>query len=111
MKDSSSNDREHPRKEICLGILFKHGVEWYPGDVKDVTVGGISFITSETFEPGAKINIFFSGSDDIGKNDVNTVVLRSRNLENCSPPKYLVAVKLGAANDKYANDVLAYLKI
>lgn len=110
MKNSSEDDRGYPRKEICLGVLFKHGMEWFPADIKDVTVGGVSFIASEKFDPGTEINIFFGDNHDIGNNDVRTVVLRCRVLESYSPPKYLVAVKLVGANEKYAQDVLAYLE-
>ena len=110
MSNSSSNDRKYPRKEICLGMLYKYGMEWFSADIKDVTIGGISFITGEKFEPGAEINVFFGDSNAIGSNDFNTVVLRSQILESYSPPKYLVAVKLTEANAKYVKDVQAYLK-
>ena len=108
--NSSAEQRRHARKEIKLGILFKYGMEWFPADIRDVTIGGISFITGENFELGTEINIFFGDSNAIGSNDFNTVVLRSKILESYLPPKYLVAVKLTEANAKYVNDVKAYLK-
>ena len=109
MSNSNSKDRKYPRKEICLGMLYKYGMEWFSADIRDVTVGGISFITSENFAPDTEINVFFGDSNAIGSNDFNTVVLRSQILESYSPPKYLVAVKLAEPNAKYVRDVEAYL--
>jgi len=111
MSNSNANDRKFPRKEIFLGMLYKYGNEWFSADVRDVTVGGMSFITSEQFAPGEEINVFFGDSNAIGSNDFNTEVLRSEVLESYSPPKYLVAVKLTEPNDKFVRDVEAFLKI
>lgn len=110
MGNSLSNDRKYPRKEIFLGMLYKYGMEWFSADIRDVTIGGISFIAGENFELGTEINVFFGDSNAIGSNDFNTEVLRSQILESYSPPKYLVAVKLTETNAKFVKDVKAYLK-
>ena len=60
MGKSSPDGREFPRKEVYQGILFKHEMEWFPADIRDVTIGGLSFITSENFEAGSKISIFLA---------------------------------------------------
>ena len=110
MENSIPNNREYPRKEICLGVLFKHGIEWLPADIRDVTVGGISFIAKENIDPGTEVIIIFGDSDVIGDNDVHSVVLRHHVLESYSPPKYLMAVKLTETNAKYVQDILTFLK-
>lgn len=85
-------------------------MEWYPADIKDLTVGGVSFITNEQIQAGTQIGIYFGASQKIRTNELKTEVVRCQKLESYSPPKYLVAVKLVDTNSKYLKDVLAFIK-
>lgn len=110
MKRPLSENREHPRKDIRLGILFQGAMEWFPADINDLAVGGLSFVTAEPYQPGASIVIFFGESKEIRTNELKVEVVRCEELESYSPPKYLVAAKLTDTNVKYLKDVLAYIK-
>lgn len=110
MKFSSTDDREFPRKDIHQGVLFKQGMEWFPADIKDVTVGGISFITTEKFDPGMEISVYFGDSNAVGNNELNMEILRSQVLDSYSPPKYLVAAKLMEPNEKFMRDVRSFIE-
>ena len=110
MKRPLSQNREHPRKNIQLGIVCQGAMEWFSADIHDLAVGGLSFVTSEPCQKGASIAIYFSASKEIRTNELKVEVVRCEELESYSPTKYLVAVKVTDTNAKYLKDVLAYIK-
>jgi len=101
--------RKFPRKEIELGILFKHGMEWYPATVRDLSAQGISFHTSMEVKPGDWCHIYFSECKEIFASQLKAMVVRF--IEARSPAKNLVAVELIDASDQYLKDVQAIFQI
>jgi len=103
--------RKFPRKEIELGILFKHGMEWYPATIRDLSVQGISFNTSMAVKPGDWCHIYFNECKEIFASQLKAMVVRFDVIEACSPAKNLVAVELIDASDQYVRDVQAIFQI
>lgn len=110
MKRPLSENRENPRKEIRLGIICQGEMEWFPADIKDLAVGGVSFVSAEPFKVGATMVVFLGQSEKIRANELKVEVVRCEELESYSPAKYLVAAKLTDTNPKYLKDVLAFIK-
>ena len=102
-------NRKFPRKDIELGILFKHGMEWYPATVRDLSVQGISFNTSMAVKPGDWCHIYFNECKEIFASQLKAMVVRF--IEARSPAKNLVAVELIDASDQYVRDVQAIFQI
>jgi hypothetical protein len=103
--DSSEEKRGYPRIEIQLGILFKHGMEWFPAIISDLSERGIAFETEIDFKTGDMCHIYFSESKEISSSELKGLVVRNDDIEECSPIKYLVGVQLIDANDQYVSDV------
>ena len=110
----SSEKRRFPRKEIELGILFKHGTEWRPATIRDLSAQEISLYTSMEVKPGDWCHINFSyirESQEIKTTELKAKVMRLDVIEAYSPDKYHVAVELIDPNDQYLQDVQAIFQI
>ncbi len=106
---STREKRRFPRKEIELGILFKHGMEWRSATIRDLSEQGISFYTSMEVKPGDWCHIYFNECKEIFASQLKAMVVRF--IEAPSPAKNLVAVELIDANDQYVRDVQAIFQI
>ncbi|MGV7220438.1 MAG: PilZ domain-containing protein [Nitrospinales bacterium] len=103
--------RKYPRKEIQLGILFKHGMEWFPATIIDLSERGLSFETEIVFNLRDMCHIYFSESKEVTSSELKGLVVRCQDIEECSPTKYLIGVELIDANDQYVSDVKSLFQV